>query len=100
MATIAREREADIKAFLTAHREGIGYAKANRDKVIELLKSKFGHWPLLAEKTFHEYLGYMDESLQIDMLHLGKLVAQVVPDQAADARQIASEWAIPGAVKA
>jgi ABC-type nitrate/sulfonate/bicarbonate transport system substrate-binding protein len=100
VATIAREREADIKTFLTAHREGIGYAKANRDKVIELLKSKFGHWPLLAEKTFQEYLGYMDESLQIDMLHLGKLVAQVVPDQAADARQIASEWAIPGAVKA
>jgi hypothetical protein len=41
----------------------------------------------------------MNESLQIDMLHMGKLVAQVSTDQAANARQIASEWAIPGAVK-
>jgi ABC-type nitrate/sulfonate/bicarbonate transport system substrate-binding protein len=98
-ADLARERAADFQKFLTAHREGIVYAKANRGKVIQLLKSRFSHGPLLAEKFFEQYLGYMDESLQIDLRHMGKLVSQVVSDKSADARQIASEWAISGAVK-
>jgi ABC-type nitrate/sulfonate/bicarbonate transport system substrate-binding protein len=93
------ERETDLRSFLTAHREGIVHAKANREKVMQLLINKFGQYRSLAERTFDEYLGYMDESLQIDMLHLSKLVAQVSNDKTADARQIASEWAIPGAVK-
>ena len=94
------EREKDFRLFLTAHREGILHAKANREKVVQLLIDKFAHYRSLAERTFDDYLGYMNESLQIDMLHMGKLVAQVSTDQAANARQIASEWAIPGAVKA
>lgn len=94
------EREKDFRLFLTAHREGILHAKANREKVVQLLIDKFAHYRSLAERTFDDYLCYMDESLQIDMLHMGKLVAQVSTDQAANARQIASEWAIPGAVKA
>lgn len=94
------EREADFRIFLTAHREGILHAKANRAKVIQLLIEKFGHYRSLAERTFDEYLCYMDESLQIDAQHLGKLVAQVSADKAANARQIAAEWAIAGAVKA
>jgi ABC-type nitrate/sulfonate/bicarbonate transport system substrate-binding protein len=93
------EREKDFRLFLTAHREGILHAKANREKVVQLLIGKFAHYRSLAERTFDDYLGYMNESLQIDMLHMGKLVAQVSTDQAANARQIASEWAIPGAVK-
>jgi ABC-type nitrate/sulfonate/bicarbonate transport system substrate-binding protein len=93
------EREKDFRLFLTAHREGILHAKANREKVVQLLIDKFAHYRSLAERTFDDYLGYMNESLQIDMLHMGKLVAQVSTDQAANARQIASEWAIPGAVK-
>jgi len=64
-----------------------------------LLIDKFGHYRSLAERTFDDYLGYMDESLQIDMLHMSKLVAQVSNDKAANARQIATEWAIAGAVK-
>ena len=94
------EREKDFRTFLTAHSEGILHAKANREKVVRLLIDKFAHHRSLAERTFDEYLGYMDPSLQIDMLHMGKLVAQVSTEQAANARQIASEWAIPGAVKA
>jgi ABC-type nitrate/sulfonate/bicarbonate transport system substrate-binding protein len=82
------EREKDFRLFLTAHREGIVHAKANREKVVQLLIDKFGHYRSLAEKTFDDYLCYMDESLQIDMLHMGKLVAQVANDKAADARQI------------
>jgi len=94
------EREQDFRLFLTAHREGILHAKANREKIVQLLIDKFAHYRSLAERTFDDYLGYMNESLQIDLLHMGKLVAQVSTDQAANARQIASEWAIPGAVKA
>jgi len=93
------EREKDFRLFLTAHRAGILHAKANREKVVRLLIDKFAHYHSLAERTFDDYLGYMNESLQIDMLHMAKLVAQVSTDQAANARQIASQWAIPGAVK-
>jgi ABC-type nitrate/sulfonate/bicarbonate transport system substrate-binding protein len=96
---LANERETDFARFLTAHREGILYAKANRGKVLQLLMDRFNHPRALAEKTFNEYLCYMNESLQIDMLHMGKLVAQVSADQSVNARQIASEWAIPGAIK-
>jgi ABC-type nitrate/sulfonate/bicarbonate transport system substrate-binding protein len=93
------EREEDFTAFLAAHREGIRYAKANRDKVIQLLMEKFSHPRSLAEKTFNEYLCYMDESLLIDMKHMEKLVAQVSSDEATNGREIVSEWAIPRAVK-
>lgn len=92
-------RENDFARFLTAHCEGIGYAKANRDKVVRLLMEKFGHYRILAEKTFDDYIRYMDETLRIDMLHLGKLLAQLAPDMSASARRIASQWAIPRAVK-
>lgn len=98
-APLAREREADFKAFVAAHREGILFAKANRAKVIDLLKSKFGHGQLLAEKVCEQYLGHMDESLQIDLTHLSKLVAQVAPEKSAHVREIAAEWAVAGAVK-
>ena len=37
------EREKDFTAFLAAHREGILYAKANREKVVQLLIDKFAH---------------------------------------------------------
>ncbi len=94
------EREADFRTFLAAHREGIVHAKANREKVVRLLIDKFAHYRSLAERTFDDYLCHMDESMQIDMLHMGKLVAQVSADKAASARGIASEWAIAGAVKA
>ena len=97
--TLLREREKDFTAFLTAHREGIHFAKANREKVVRLLVDKFAHDRLLAEKTFDDYLGYMDESLQIDLRHMGQLVAQVARDRSANARQIVTEWAIAGALR-
>jgi ABC-type nitrate/sulfonate/bicarbonate transport system substrate-binding protein len=97
--TLLREREKHFTAFLTAHREGIHFAKANREKVVRLLVVKFAHDRLLAEKTFDDYLGYMDESLQIDLRHMGQLVAQVARDRSANAPQIATEWAIPGALR-
>jgi ABC-type nitrate/sulfonate/bicarbonate transport system substrate-binding protein len=97
-AKLLREREKDFMAFLAAHKEGISHAKANREKVVQLLIGKFGHPRSLAEKSFEEYICYMNESLQIDMLHMGRLVAQVSPDNSAYARQIAVEWAIAQAL--
>jgi len=96
---LLQEREKDFTAFLAAHAEGIRYAKANREKVAQLLIDRFAYSRSLAEKTFDEYLCYMDESLQIDLLHLGKLVAQMAPEKSLDVRQIAAEWARRGAIK-
>src|SRR5258706_2727252 len=64
------DREKDLRVFLAAHREGIVYARANREKVVQLLINKFGHYPSLAERTFDDYLCYMDESLTVDFKQL------------------------------
>ena len=98
-ASLLSEREKDFAAFLAAHRQGIVFAKANRDKVVQLLTEKFGHYRALAEKTFDDYLGYMDETLTVDVEHLSKLHAQVTPNSTADAREVAGEWLIPGALR-
>lgn len=93
------EREKDFTAFLAAHREGILYAKANREKVVQLLIDKFAHYRSLAEKTFDDYLCYMDETLTVDVKQLTKLLAQVGLDSTANARQVAAGWLIPGALR-
>lgn len=93
------EREKDFTAFLAAHREGILYAKANREKVVQLLIEKFAHYRSLAEKTFDDYLCYMDETLSVDIKQLTKLLAQVALNSTSNARQVAAEWLIPGALK-
>jgi len=93
------ERKKDFTAFLAAHREGILYAKANREKVVQLLIDKFAHYRSLAERTFDDYLCYMDETLTVDLKQLTKLLAQVAPDSTANARQVAAEWLIPDALR-
>jgi len=93
------ERQNDFSAFLAAHREGIFYAKANREKVVQLLIEKFAHYRSLAERTFDDYLGYMDETLTVDVKQLAKLLAQVAPNSTSNARQVAAEWLIPGALR-
>lgn len=94
-----RDREKDFAAFIAAHGEGVRHARANPVKVIELLTVKFGHSRALAEKTFDDYMGYMDDSLLVEMRHLTKLLTQVTPDFPGGANKIASEWIVPGAVK-
>jgi ABC-type nitrate/sulfonate/bicarbonate transport system substrate-binding protein len=93
------EREKDFTAFLAAHREGIVYAKANREKVVQLLIDKFAHYRSLAERTFDDYLGYMDETLTVDVKQLTKLLAQVALNSTSNARQVAAEWLIPGVLR-
>jgi ABC-type nitrate/sulfonate/bicarbonate transport system substrate-binding protein len=94
-----REREKDFSSFITAHREGVRHARAHPGKVIELLTVKFGHSRALAEKTFDDYMGYMDESLLVEMRHLTKLLGQVAPNVPGGASKIAAEWMVPGAMK-
>ena len=94
-----RERKDDLTAFIAAHREGVRHALAHPDKVIDLLTVKFGHSRELARRTFDDYMGYMDESLLVDMRHLKKLLGQVAPDIAGGASKIAEEWIVPGAMK-
>jgi len=93
------EREQDFTAFLVAHREGILYAKANREKVVQLLIEKFAHYRSLAERTFDDYLCYMDETLTVDVKQLTKLLAQVALQSSRNAREVAAEWLIPGALR-
>jgi len=94
-----RDREKDFAAFIAAHREGVRHARANPGKVIELLTVKFGHSRALAEKTFDDYMAYMDESLLIEMRHLTKLLTPVTPDIPGGANKIAAQWIVPGAMK-
>ena len=93
------DREKDFTAFLAAHREGILYAKANRDKVVQLLIDKFAHYHSLAERTFDDYLCYMDETLTVDIKQLTKLLAQVALNSTSSARQVAAAWLVPGALR-
>ncbi|MSP37001.1 MAG: ABC transporter substrate-binding protein [Deltaproteobacteria bacterium] len=92
------EREKDFRAFLAAHSEGIVHAKANREKAVQLLIDKFGHYRSLAERTFDDYLCYMDESLTVDVKQLSKLLAQVALQSVQNAREVAAEWLMAGAL--
>jgi ABC-type nitrate/sulfonate/bicarbonate transport system substrate-binding protein len=95
-----RERGDDLTRFLAAHREGIRHLKANRDATIRMLGEKFAHSRLFAEKTFDDYLVCMDDSLKVDFERLELLLSQVAPETPGGARQVASDWIVPGALKA
>jgi len=98
-AKLLRERATDVATFRRAHQEGIGYLKSNRAETIKLLCTKFGHASSFAVKTFDEYLVCLNERLTVDFKHLEKLLSQVAPDAPGGARQVASEWIIPGALR-
>jgi len=88
-----------MTAFIAAHREGVRHARANPGKVIDLLTVKFGHSRALAQKTFDDYMVYMDESLLVEMRHLTKLLGQVAPELPGGVNKVAAEWIVPGAMK-
>ena len=96
---LARERVNDFATFIAAHREGIGYFKANRAEAIGVLKNQFGHSRAMAEKIFSDYVICMDETLKVDFKQFEKLLSQVAPQGALDGRRLASEWIVPGALK-
>ena len=82
--------------WLLGFAEG-GHAPGRGVIQMRSLPAREEQFPII--RTFDDYLCYMDESLQIDMLQMGKLVAQVSNDKAANARQIVSGWVIVGEVK-
>jgi ABC-type nitrate/sulfonate/bicarbonate transport system substrate-binding protein len=96
---IWREQRADLARFVGAHREGVRYFKAHREKAINVLQEKFGHSPAFAVKTFDDYIVCMDESLQADLQRLDLLASQVAPDAREDPEQLARRWLVPGALK-
>jgi ABC-type nitrate/sulfonate/bicarbonate transport system substrate-binding protein len=97
-ATLLRDREKDFSTFLQAHGEGIRHMKTHRAETLRMLQGKFGHSPAFAAKTFDDYVVCMDDELTVDFKHLEKLLSQVAPDTP-EARQVASEWIVPGGLK-
>ena len=96
---LAQERKREFVVFLAAHREGIRYMKANRSEAMRVLSARFGLPPGLVRKTCDEYLVCMDESLAVDFKQFERLLSQVAPESSGDARRIAAEWIMPGALR-
>ena len=94
-----RERAGDLSAFLTAHSEGIRYFKSHRADALRVLTKQFGHSQTLLAKTLDDYVTCMDEGLKVDFKHFEKLLSQVVPGASGNARELASQWIAPGALK-
>lgn len=94
-----RERESDCAKFLAAHSEGVRYFKFHRQDALRILQQQFGHTPALAGKIFDEYIVCMDETLKVDFEHFEKLLWQTAPEREADARRIAGDWIVGGALK-
>jgi ABC-type nitrate/sulfonate/bicarbonate transport system substrate-binding protein len=93
------DRQKDFTAFLAAHSEGIQYFKSHQADALRILEKQFGHAPAFAAKIYNDYIVCMDSSLKVDMEQFDKLLAQIAPEKVRDARQIAAEWIVPGAVK-
>jgi hypothetical protein len=64
-----------------------------------MLQERFGHSPAFAAKTIDDYIVCMDEELAVDFKHLEKLLSQVAPNTPGGARQVATEWVMPGSLK-
>jgi ABC-type nitrate/sulfonate/bicarbonate transport system substrate-binding protein len=97
-ASLWRDREKDFRVFLDAYREAIRYLKSHRPEAIRMLGEKFDHPPSFAAATFDDYFVRLDDRLTVDFRKLEKLLAQIAPGASVTARQLASEWIVPGAV--
>jgi ABC-type nitrate/sulfonate/bicarbonate transport system substrate-binding protein len=98
-ATLLQERGKDFSAFLQAHGEGIRHMKTHRAETLRMLQERFGHSPAFAAKTIDDYIVCMDEELAVDFKHFEKLLSQVAPNTPGGARQVATEWVMPGSLK-
>jgi ABC-type nitrate/sulfonate/bicarbonate transport system substrate-binding protein len=94
-----QERAEELRKFLAAHQEGIGYFKSHRDDAMQILTKRFGHSEALARKTCNDYIVCMDERLMVDFKQFERLLSQVAPETSGSARQLAAEWIIPGALR-
>lgn len=98
-AGLLNQRGRDLARFVAAHREGVRYLLDHREKALDLLQTRFGHSPLLAARTFDDYLVCMDEALTVEYRHFERLLAQVAPEASGGARQVARDWVAPGALR-
>lgn len=98
-AKLWQGRADDLKRFLAAHGEGIRHFKSQRDEAMRILTQRFGHSEAMAKRICDDYIVCMDESLKVDFKQFEKLLSQAAPDALTEARRIAAEWIIPGAVK-
>jgi hypothetical protein len=73
--------------------------KSHRAEAIRMLGERFDHPSSFAATTFDDYFVRLDDRLTVDFRQLEKLLAQVAPDASITARQLASEWIVPGAVR-
>jgi ABC-type nitrate/sulfonate/bicarbonate transport system substrate-binding protein len=97
--SLLAERADEFSRFVQAHRQGIRYLLDHREEATSLLETRFGHSSELAAKTFDDYLTCMDDRLTVDYKYLEKLAAQIAPNVPGGAKQIASEWIVPGALR-
>ncbi len=98
-AQLWAEREKDLRAFLSAHSEGIRHFRMHRADALGVLTKRFGHSSALAQKTFDDYITCLDDTLKVDFQQFAKLLSQIAPEASERARQIAAGWIVPGAVK-
>jgi ABC-type nitrate/sulfonate/bicarbonate transport system substrate-binding protein len=98
-ATLLRERGESFSRFLQAHREGIRYMRAHRAETIRLLGERFGHSATMTAQIWDNYLVCMDEGLTVDFKQFERLLSQVAPAASNQARQVATEWIMPGGLK-
>lgn len=94
-----KEKRQDLAAFVEAYREGIVYLKDHRSETIGMLRGTFGQSELVAEKFYEDWVSCLSDPPKVDMRQLAKLVAAEVPNRPGGAKQLASEWIVPGALK-
>ncbi|MBI4487681.1 MAG: ABC transporter substrate-binding protein [Deltaproteobacteria bacterium] len=94
-----KEKRQDLAAFVEAYRETIVYLKNNRSKTIEMLRATFGQSELVAENFYEDCASCLSDPPKVDMQQLAKLVAAEAPNRPGGAKQVASEWIVPGALK-
>src|SRR5262249_55920821 len=97
--TLLRERGEHFSRFLQAHRAGIRYMNAHRVGTIPLLAERLGHPGSMTVKIWDTYLVWMDERLTVDFKQFERLLAQVARGASNQARQVATEWIMPGGLR-
>jgi ABC-type nitrate/sulfonate/bicarbonate transport system substrate-binding protein len=89
-----REKRRELGTFLAAYREGIGYLKTHRDETMRMLQTSFGQSAQMAARAYDDFHMCLNDSLKVDMKQLQKLVADVAPQAAGGAQNIASKWIV------
>lgn len=88
-----------LRAFVGAHAEAINHLKRHRAETENMLRVKFGFSPGFAAMTYEHYLPWLDDRLTVGFSQLERLLEQIAPHKRQDARQIATDWLAPWALR-